>query len=120
MDRYWNLKGGHGLILRTSFRTSQFFFAIIAAGLYGADLSRFSRAQQDAPSTWIFAEVLVVFTVLVAAAHCFFTIQHLMWSLLDAALAIMWLAVAALAGEAAFGDPSREPNQHATLAGDFD
>ncbi|KAI1146551.1 hypothetical protein F4825DRAFT_456361 [Nemania diffusa] len=108
MDRYWKLDGGHGLIIRTAFRTSQFLFAIIAAGLYGADLSFFSRAQQDAPSTWIFAEVLVVFTVLVAAAHCFLTIRHLMWSLLDAVLVIMWLAVAALAGQAAFGGRNTE------------
>ncbi|KAJ8129751.1 hypothetical protein O1611_g3877 [Lasiodiplodia mahajangana] len=30
-----------------------------------------------------------------------------MWSLLDVALAIMWLAVAALAGQAAFGGPDK-------------
>lgn len=108
MDRYWNLQGGHGLILRTALRVGQFIFAIVAAGLYGADLAHFSREQQDAPSTWLFAEVLVVFSVLIGAAHCFFTLKNLLWSILDAVMALMWLVVAALAGQAAFGDQNEE------------
>ncbi|ETS85124.1 hypothetical protein PFICI_03149 [Pestalotiopsis fici W106-1] len=104
MDKYWNLNGGHGLIVRTAFRTGQFVFAIVAAGLYGADLAYFSRTNTKADGTWIFAEVLVVFSVVLCAAHCIFTIKHLMWSLLDSFLALMWMVVAILAGQAAFGD----------------
>lgn len=103
MDRYWNLNGGHGLVVRTAFRTGQFVFAIVAMGLYGADLAYFSRTNQEAPSTWLFAEVLVAFSVLLCAAHCILTIKHLMWTILDSFLFLMWLVLAVLAGQAAFG-----------------
>ncbi|KAF3020298.1 hypothetical protein E8E14_013435 [Neopestalotiopsis sp. 37M] len=103
MDSYWSLNGGHGLIVRTAFRTGQFIFAIVAAGLYGADLAYFSRHNISADGTWIFAEVLVVFSVLLCAAHCIFTVKHLMWSLLDGAMALMWMVMAILAGQAVYG-----------------
>lgn len=102
MDTYWLLGGGHGLILRTALRTGQFLFTIIAAGLYGADLAGSSRLGQRASSTWVFAEVLVAFTAVTCAVHCFLTITHLLWCGLDAVLAVMWLAVTVLTGQMAY------------------
>ncbi|KAH6661254.1 hypothetical protein BKA67DRAFT_550621 [Truncatella angustata] len=108
MDRYWQLKGGHGLILRTALRTAQFLSAIITAGLYGADLALFTRQHQAANSTWLFAEVLVAFSAITGAAHCIFTVTHLLWCSWDAALSLMWMVVAILAGQQIFSDPDEQ------------
>lgn len=108
MDRYWQLKGGHGLYFRTSLRTGQFLFAIIAAGLYGADLAIFTRHHLPAQSTWIFAEVLVAFSVVTGAIHCIFTVTNLLWCSWDAALALMWLVVSIITGQMALEHPDKE------------
>lgn len=107
MDKYWELSGFHGLIARTAVRTFQFIFAFIAAGLYGADLSIFTKANQKGDSTMIFGEVLVVFSVVTCAVHCIFTVTHVLWCFWDGILLIMWLAMTAQAG-LAFGDQDTE------------
>lgn len=109
MNSYWELNGGHGLILRTGLRTGQFLFAIAAAGLNGADIATFSRAGQPVESFWIFAEVLVVFSAFTCGIHCLFTLLSVLWCLWDAALFIMWLAVAVQAGDMVIG--SDDANQ---------
>lgn len=103
LDQYWHPSGLCGLLARTALRTSQFAFAVLAAGLYGADLARATRSRTTAPTNWIYAEVCAALSALTCAVHCFATVTNVAWCVWDFVVCVLWAAAFGVFGSAFLG-----------------
>ncbi|CAI7637943.1 unnamed protein product [Penicillium manginii] len=92
IEQYWHRKGPFGVFTRATLRTLQFVFAIVIAALYGVDLAHASKTNQHGQTEWIYAELVVVFSAITCAVHCFVTIVHVAWVTWDTVLFILWMA----------------------------
>jgi hypothetical protein len=92
IEQYWHRKGPFGVFTRATLRTLQFVFAIVIAALYGVDLAHASKTNQHGQTEWIYAELVVVFSAINCAVHCFVTIVHVAWVTWDTVLFILWMA----------------------------
>jgi hypothetical protein len=73
-------------------RALQLIFAIIVAGLYGVDLAHFTEIHAHADAEWIYAEFVATVSVLTCLIFSFMSSIHVAWSILDAAIFVLWLA----------------------------
>ncbi|KAI7197431.1 hypothetical protein KC316_g4521 [Hortaea werneckii] len=92
VDHYWHETGFTGVIARACLRLLQFIFAIVIAGIYGADLKQASNEQKSAQTGWVYAEVAAGLTILTCIIHCFVTIKRVFWVFWDFILCVLWAA----------------------------
>jgi hypothetical protein len=91
-DLYWRDSGFQGRIVRTSLRTLQFVFALIACGLYAPDLKASTLNSPTADSSWVYAEVVAGLAIITCIVHCFITVKRVLWTLWDGVIFVLWLA----------------------------
>ncbi|KAI7285058.1 hypothetical protein KC343_g3584 [Hortaea werneckii] len=92
VGHYWHETGFTGVIARACLRVLQFIFAIVIAGIYGADLKRASNQHKSAQTEWVYAEVAAGLTILTCIIHCFVTIKRVFWVFWDFILCVLWAA----------------------------
>lgn len=73
-------------------RILQFIFAILVAGLYGVDLAHFTKVNAHADAEWIYAEFVAAVSAIICVIFSFMTSIHVAWSILDAAIFVLWSA----------------------------
>lgn len=73
-------------------RIFQFIFAIVVASLYGIDLGHFTNVNAHADAEWIYAEFVAAVSAIICLIFSFMTSIHVAWSILDAAIFVLWLA----------------------------
>ncbi|KAF7587317.1 hypothetical protein BBP40_007402 [Aspergillus hancockii] len=100
IEQYWHKSGTCGLMTRAALRTFQFVFAVVVAGLYGADLANATKSNSHARAEWVYAEFVAAVSALTCIVHCFVTVIHVAWSAWDAVLFILWLAQVGVFGSA--------------------
>lgn len=105
IEQYWYKNGIFGLYSRATFRTLQFIFAVIAAGLYGVDLAHATKRNAPAPSEWVYAEMIIVFSVITCAIHALVTVKRVLWSLWDGVLCVFWVAQVGVFGSIYYASP---------------
>ncbi|KAI1370136.1 hypothetical protein F4677DRAFT_451684 [Hypoxylon crocopeplum] len=102
VQQYWNTHGFHVIVFRAALRTLQFVFAIVAAALYGVDISNWTRAHVKVDSQWMVAEILAALSAVTCIIHCFATVTHVSWCVWDAVLALVWAVMAILTAQIVF------------------
>lgn len=105
IEQYWYRKGIFGLHSRATLRILQFIFAVIAAGLYGVDLAHATEHNARAPAEWVYAEMIVCFSVLTCVVHALVTVKRVTWCLWDGVLFIFWLAQVGVFGSIYYASP---------------
>lgn len=86
------------LTISHALRTLQLIFAIIIAGLYGVDLAHFTEIHAHADAEWIYAEFVATISAFTCLIFSFMTSIHVAWSVLDAAIFVLWLAQVGIFG----------------------
>ncbi|KAE9374164.1 hypothetical protein N431DRAFT_437659 [Stipitochalara longipes BDJ] len=102
-SQYWHLRGSPRPSLQAAFLTLQFVFAFIVAAFYGVDLHNASKSHTQAPTPWVYAEVVVCLSVLTCAVHFFVTVKHAVWCIWDFVLFILWVALFGVFGSIYIG-----------------
>lgn len=90
---YWDLSGPFGLAVRASLRILQFVLSVVIIGLYAASLASWDQSTEIRRTTWIFALVPAVLSILTSAYHCLATVTHAVWCIWDFSLAVLWAAL---------------------------
>ncbi|PLB45048.1 hypothetical protein P170DRAFT_502091 [Aspergillus steynii IBT 23096] len=88
----------YGAITRLTLRILQFTFAIVVAGIYGADLAHATKNNAHAHAEWIYAEFVVIVSALTAIAYLLAPRIHGAWAVWDAVIVVLWVAQAGVFG----------------------
>ena len=97
-DEYWDKGGLWGLIVRGTLRSLQFVIAIIAAALYGVDLSTATHNSAHANSAWVYAELVAGLSLLTCIIRCILSVRKVAWTAWDWVLFVLWAAQAGVFG----------------------
>lgn len=116
LDQYWHKGGICGLVSRSALRTLQFIFAITVAGLYGVDLAYATKANNTAPTEWVYAEFVSTVSAITCIIHYFVTVVHVAWSAWDGILFVLWLAQVGVFGTLYSSGVKNKYYENATLS----